>query len=586
MCLNGRAFAAAALVCVAAAGGGGSTPGPVTQTAPATLPPGPVGTSGAGAPLRASAPQAAGSLGGRVVHAETRAPVSRARITLTSPALSEPRATISAPDGAYEFRNLPAGAYTLAARRTGFAAYRHGERRGGPPVPLALADGQSVGGIELALVPAGVIVGQVLDEDGAPFAGAAVDALVSRLENGQATLVSVATADTDDRGGFRLTALPAGQYYVSAFDPAFANVGDATGPLRYTATYYPGVPFLEDATRVPVTPGTEPAASLVFKLRIIRPARVSGRLATLDRRQLITGAVLMRPLRGSGLAAVPTQDVVILPDGTFSFRNVPPGRYQIRARGEVDPQGISRFATFSIAVEGQDIQNVDLVLRPGADVEGTIVAEPVLGPKPPALTGLRVRAPSADGSSFGDPVTGDVAGDGSYRIRGLMAGLHYITLDGLEPPWVLKRVTHRGQDITDEGIQVDSSQELQDVRVTITDVATEVAGIVRDSADEPVADALVLVIPGAPQFRTPTSRRFGVLRSDAGGRYAIRGLPAGEYRIVATLEIDESELHRVELLQQLSDVGVPVSLAERQLRTVDLTLTTSAATALRHTTTR
>ena len=38
---------------------------------------------------------------------------------------------------------------------------------------------------------------------------------------------------TDDRGEFRLTGLPAGQYFIVARDPAFNNVGDESGALRY-----------------------------------------------------------------------------------------------------------------------------------------------------------------------------------------------------------------------------------------------------------------------------------------------------------------------------------------------------------------
>jgi len=525
------------------------------------------------------APQAVlptGSLAGTVVASDDRTPLARARVVLTSPALTEPRVTLTGADGTYQFQHLPAAAYSLSATRTGYAAQEYGERRFAPAMVVPLGGGQRLTGIDFALAPAGVIAGRVLDEDDRPFAGATIDALVSRAENGRPTLVSAATAQSDDRGEFRLTGLPAGQYYVSAFDPAFDGVGDETGPLRYTPTYYPGVSVVEQASRVGVTPGADPPR-ITFKLKIIRPSRVSGLMAAEGRRQLINGAVIMTPIRGESMNVAPTQDVMILPDGSFAFRNVPPGSYQIRARGQVESEGASLFATYKVLVEGRDIVNVQLVLLPGASVAGQLAAEAVRSPKP-GLAGLRVRAPFADGSSFGDAVTGDVRADGSFSITGLMAGSHVLTVERLPFPWVLKSVTYRGQDITDTGLDIDGRQQKFDVRVTITDVASEVSGVVRDAAGAAVPDATVVILPLSELFWTRTSRRLGVLRTDAGGRYRMRGLPVGEYRALASLEMDESEAYRPGLLRAIRTAGVPLSLAPLEERILDLPLTSAAAT--------
>ena len=516
------------------------------------------------------------SLSGAIRAANGGKPLARARVTLTASSLSEPRVVITGQDGRYEFRNLPAGTYSISVSRSGYATQRFGQRRAAPPATVPLGVGQRVTGIDVALPLGGVIVGQILDEDGTPFAGARVDALVSHVENNQPALVSVAAAETDDQGNFRLTGLAEGHYYVSAFDPAFERVGDETGPLTYTATYFPGVVFAEDARRVAVTPGVQSPTKIVFTLQIIRPARVTGQLTTLDRRQLISGAVLMSPVHAEGLMVVPTRDVMIVPDGTFSFRNVPPGRYQIRARGEVEPNGISLFATFILSVSGFDIPNVEMTLAPGASLEGTLLVE-TTRPSRPALTGVRVRAPFADGSTFGDALTGDVMADGTFRIRGLMSGSHYITVEGLRYPWTLKSVLYRGREIADSGIDVESKQEFKDVRIVITDAASEVGGVVRDAGGRPASDALVLVIPAAPQFRKRTSRRFAMLRTDADGRYRVRGLPPGEYHTAATFEINETEAFRRDVLEEIVARALPLTIRDREQHAIDPPLVSLSA---------
>jgi hypothetical protein len=329
----------------------------------------------------------------------------------------------------------------------------------------------------------------------------------------------------------------------------------------------------------PVPAGSKPptaAAGVESAPGAASGGTITGLITSEDGRQLTSGAVMMTPVHGEKLAAAPTQDVMILPDGSFSFRNVPPGRYQIRARGETEPGGTTRFATFNVLADGRDLLNVSMVMRPGAIVSGTVIVDAVQAPKPASLSRVRVRAPLSDGSSFGDALTGNVQEGGAYLIRGLMPGPHVLTVEGLQDPWVLKSVTYRGQDITDVGLEADSRQRFDDVRVTLTDVASEVSGAVRDAAGVAVPGATVLIVPLSQQFWTRTSRRFRVLQTDPAGNYRVRGLPAGEYRAIARRELDDSDAYDPDLMKDVRDEGTPLSLTNLERRVLDLPLTPTA----------
>jgi len=115
-------------------------------------------------------------------------------------------------------------------------------------------------------------------------------------------------------------------------------------------------------------------------------------------------------------------------------------------------------------------------------------------------------------------------------------------------------------------------------------VATDVSGVVRDERSQPVADAMVLIIPLAQQFWQRSSRRFGLLHTGADGRFRIRGLPDGEYRAVASIDIDESDAFRVPVLDRLSAAGTPLSLKPLEQRVLDLRLTPPAT--VRHASSR
>jgi hypothetical protein len=442
------------------------------------------------------------------------------------------------------------------------------------PIRAVVAAAQLPQPIAPARVQTGAIAGRILDKDGMPFAGASVEALAAQFQDGRESLVPMARAQSNERGEFRLEGLAAGRYLVSAFDPTPHHI-DTTESGRYPPTYFPGVVQAVEADRVTVAPGA-PSPRVEFRLRMVRPSRVSGVIRTEDGRQLVSGAVLMTPEESSVLSAVPPEDVTILPDGTFMFRNVPPGRYRIRARGETEAQGVALFATFALNVDARDVSHVTLILGPGGSLEGTMMMDPDATSRPASYAGLRVRAPFADGSSFGDAPTGDVMPDGSFRIRGLMSGAHYVTIEGLPAPWVLKSVRHRGQELVDVPFDIGKGERLRNVRVTITNLATEVHGTVRSGQGTAVPGAIVIVLPLSPQFWTRTSRRFRVSRTDAEGGFLVRGLPPGEYRVFASLDLDEAEAYRPDLLRHIAASGIPLSLAERETRALDLPLGNTA----------
>jgi hypothetical protein len=298
-----------------------------------------------------------------------------------------------------------------------------------------------------------------------------------------------------------------------------------------------------------------------FKLRIVPPSWISGRLVTSDAKRLLSGAVIMTPLDSDG-SPVLSGETTLLPDGRFTFVAVPPGRYVIRARGETDPHGLALFAHFDLVVNGTDLENLQLTLRPGALLDGDVVFDTTDGTTPPPATTIRIRAPLADGSGFGDALTGTVQPNRHYSIRGLMDGEHRVVVEGLAAPWVVKSVVLRGTDITDEVIDAREGQQFRDVRVTLTDRAAEVVGHVMTARGVPAADAAVLVYPIFPQFWSRTNRRMRLARTDAAGQFSIYGLPPGQYLAAASYTFDEGDFSRRAFLEGLRAAATSFTVAD------------------------
>ena len=518
-----------------------------------------------------------GQISGVIKSATDDAPLGRVRVMAAAEILPEPRVTLSGQDGKYTLSELPPGSYTISVTRTGYAPQTYATARASVPTPIVLRSTQHAADIDFALVPGGYITGRILDEDGTPFAGAVVDALVARSENGSDTLYSVSSAQTDDRGEFRLFGLTPGQYYLSAGDPAFRAVSTPNGVLHYSPTYYPGVPFADQARRVVLT-GTGDGPRVEFRLTLVPPARVAGKLFASDDRQMFSAAIIMSPREGQGVPMVPPEEPQLLPDGVFSFGQVVPGNYQIRARGQTDPAGAALFGVYSLQVLGTDANDIKVMLQPGAVLDGWLIVESKRGTKPPLLPSIQVRAPFIDGNAFGDALTGTVQADGKFALRGLMTGAHQLVLDGLPSPWVLKSVHYRGIDMTDRQFDVSGRELLRDIRITITDVSGEVTGVVQNARSLPIAHTGVLVFPRATLFWMRTNRRLRVAYTDREGRFTVPGLPAGEYLAVASLAADESDLGRQDRLLAWQPLATPFVLPTDDARaTVTLSVVSPPA---------
>ena len=456
----------------------------------------------------------------------------------------------------------------MSAVKSGFATMTFGFRQTEPPQPVAVAAGAHATGIDFSLPREGVIAGRVLDEDGTPLAGARVDALASRLQSGDHVLDSVATVRTDDRGGFRLFGLPAGEYYVAAYDPAFDRVSSGGGTVQYAPTYFPGTSFADDARPVVVRTGAT-ASGIEFAIRLRPPADVRGRMASVNGRKLQSGAVVVEPVDGNGVAIVQDDGITLRPDGTFRIAGVLPGRYTIRARGADRAGGGALFAAYRVQMDGIDVDDVQLALRPGSVVTGTVTFDRRHGTPLPAT--LDVRAPSPDGSDFGEALTGRVDAHGAFAIRGVMAGDHQLVVEGFERPWALERIVLRGHDITDELLTAEEGVTFADVRITLVDEAAEFSGQVRRDGDHPVPDAGVLVFPVASDLRIRTDRRMRAVRTDDRGAFSIYGLPPGAYLAVAAPALDAADLGRPARLEQLRPLSTPFTVASPGAR-VTLTL--------------
>ena len=81
---------------------------------------------------------------------------------------------------------------------------------------------------------------------------------------------------------------------------------------------------------------------------------------------------------------------------------------------------------------------------------------------------------------------------------------------------MLKAATIRGRDVLDEPIDLVAGDEIDDVRLTVTDRISELSGRVLDAADRPIRDRWVVIFAADKKYWWPGSRRIRAVRPEPG----------------------------------------------------------------------
>src|SRR5215831_849523 len=234
---------------------------------------------------------------GRVITAAEGEPLKSARIALVAEdtkSHDSMYAASSDSDGHFLLKDVPPGRYQFFASHTGFVEQHYKGTNNAGPI-FSLRSGEKVSEVLFRLVAAAVITGRISNEDGDPMEHVEVLALRRRTEDEaededapvqhKLQAEAVGTAESDDRGQYRIFGLKPGEYFVRAEDTAEPPNGVAADEsfwIKQTlgsdlgSVYFPGVAQLSQAQVVPVKAGEEAQADIT--MRRIKTVEIAGRV--------------------------------------------------------------------------------------------------------------------------------------------------------------------------------------------------------------------------------------------------------------------------------------------------------------------
>jgi len=527
---------------------------------------------------------ATASLEGSVVKEPSGEPLKKAIIELIGHDQGEGGnyTATSDPEGHYKISGILPGRYSLFVERTGYIEVDK-KRRRAEGIALSLEAGQELKDQVLHMLPAAIIAGRVLDEDGDPMSKVEVTVLRRKIAAGHSSFEPNGQAETNDLGEYRIGGLMAGKYYVVATPmPSFQSLVPAqkspedpaaatpAPDMAYITTYYPNTPDRTQAAAIELHAGDDMPVD--FSLTRTHTVLIRGTFAG-----LAAGEKAMVMLRGEDSHGMFTA-AEVGKDGTFEVPHLAPGSYSLIATTET---GSSRqVAHRKVEVADTDMDGLRLVPLPCAIVRGRVHVSGK-GPKID-LSLLFVHLQKSNGEddvsdaltftadgSMASPGTARVKADGSFELKNVLPGTYSVEVTGdakaMNDSFV-ESVTAGTKDVTESGLSVGGGTIAIDVADSLESGALE--GSVTNDKNEPVANAVVVAVPES-RFRKQ-GNRYQRVTTDQAGRFSMRGLRPGEYKLFAWEVMEEDEFFDPEYLKSYEDRGTAIHLEKSAHKTAPL----------------
>lgn len=263
--------------------------------------------------------------------------------------------------------------------------------------------------------------------------------------------------------------------------------------------------------------------------------------------------------------------------GQFVIRNVLPGLYNLATF-------ISNMdAATTVDVRNRDVENVTISLSPGFPLPTRITMEgaPADTPLPGGMTMVIGSSPPTQGTSPNQPV--DPKGSFSIPNVGTDDTRVYVVpilstpvapnpniSDSLQGVYV-KSAKLGGVDVLNTGFRFTGEPD-KVLEIVLAKNAGSLTGRVEDERKEPIGGLFVTLIPDIATARLYRTDMYKTTSTDADGRFEVKGLPPGDYKVFALEGFEKDAWLDPEFFKPYEDRGRAVKVGEGKVTTLETPL--------------
>ena len=410
---------------------------------------------------------------------------------------------------------------------------------------------------------------------------------------------------------------------VAPPNAAGLQAGQDVGPI-----YFPSTPYIQDAAAIDLAPGAEYTGADIQMLPVRRYTVcgvVLGIPPPSSRVRNNPGGPIPPPppprraLAGQPISSVPNTpnpnapcgigtSAVQDPVGTVQLApldvelrqavNSPGNRYNATVDGATGQfiirnvlPGLYNLATFisnmdaatTVDVRNRDVEHVSLSLAPGFPLPTRVTMEgaPPGSPLPGGLTMLIGSSPPTQGTSPNQPV--DPSGSFSIPNVGTDDTRVYVlpmlttpVAPALNIPQSLQDVYVKsakfgGVDVLNTGFRFAGEPD-KVLEIVLARNAGSLAGRVEDDRRQPAGGVFVTLIPDIPTARLYRTDMYKTTSTDAEGRFEIKSLPPGDYKVFALEGFEKDAWLDPEFFKPYEDRGTAVRVGEGAVFTLETPL--------------
>ena len=527
------------------------------------------------------------TISGRVVDGQSDRPIPDAGVRLvrrdTATVFASTRSELA---GTFAFANVPNGRYELEAWKDGYIRGNLGQRdeldRGHV---LAVGDAHLTNQ-RVPIWKQGTISGRLWDGLGRLLPGVNVHAFAETPIAGRLSWMHLFEAPTDESGAYSIGRLSRGRYLI---------VAGQGSPEPLAPAFFPS--GSDPLSTVPIELATgEDRGGMDIRVPQRDVFVVRGRVAAAAA-QLVQASVRLVQPYGDQRSYFVAGTARVKPDGSFIVPGVPSGDYLLEVylpagsegptwSADVEREGsggsmpdsrtVSRGPQLvvPVAVRGDEVSLDPSLPTAALTIRGRLVLDPRSKGNVDRLPVTTLYAVSADGHAIAPATPGP---DGQFTVSGLGANGYFLRFIGSPPAgWTVSDVTVGGKSAMEQPFIL-SSQDVGDAIVYLTDRLSELTGSVRGrSSASPDPHALVVAFPPEHRRWIDNGRNppwIRNVRTDTNGNFTVRGLPPGEYLVVA-LPAGRVEWQTAEGLARLAKGASRVTILDAQRATITLTTLT------------
>jgi 5-hydroxyisourate hydrolase-like protein (transthyretin family) len=431
-------------------------------------------------------------------------------------------------------------------------------------------------------VKAAAVAGRVRYDSGEPAAALGVELLKSFYDtSGQKILQPIGSARTNDLGEYRVFWVSPGHYYLAVTTnqnvgtvlSANGTIVGASSPnevehVAQPTVYYPGTVDLKSAVPIQLSSGDDLRAIDVLVPQTQRVLTIRGR---------VLDSATGQPPRGLNMTLLPRdtslQRLGLNSDssgydsakGTFEIRDVVPGTYWLQAQaGGIGNNG-ARLGTTMMLDVARDLEGLVLNLSAGIPVSGRLRVEGQAlsaSPMPTPRVSLRPTRPYALTSP-----SVLVTADGSFTLQNVFVGEYAIVVTPMPTGYFLKEARIGQVDVLGRPWVIEETSVRDSLEVVLGSNAGNIEGKVVDSRSQPAAGIQAVLVPDESRFR---NELFINAVTDQEGRFALRGVAPGTYRLFAWEYVEANSFFDPEVLRRYEQQGVPVRVREGETAVLEV----------------